>query len=639
MTENRKLYLVEGELNVSARGFWYTTGGEKGPFGYYPHLKDAAGYPIYPDTQLLGDLRMAAEWLVVLEKDKYAGYGDALIQKVFGNQGDPNPGLLRLTDLEMTSEAKKTQGGEKEKSISDIFSVKPRIEIDDFTRTANEHMLVNMELAWLDGCALQAWVFLGYFEKEDELNKAKELILSATGLLSGFGAFRSRGYGRGGVTFKLPEENTRIEGLAAKVPPPATNLYFLTPLVNIRNKPIEPARTQVLDSLDRITSDQLRGWFCRTYQTLFGPWPTPEEMATIIFTELYPSAGSELAYPVPMTTLRYENDDVEDLWDRRPKTEDEGQGKKDDENFFRTKTKPLGPGHFVTNSPEVQIVTVRTEERFRNKLGTSFIPGDDSLIVQELIKRGVRFGGTITFRDPASDFSRNARAVLALRPTIKGAVFESETMPQASSGAALPPDTKPFLVTSPLPFTPDCLHGKGSIMLNVLRRYNTTLNRPRRNRLIMAPGSILRDGDGKAGMFRWWGFRDKLNNTSPPTVSSPLQPAKPKTPKFGPADFPKGVCKDKITSSQLGQLRELLNPLHKEDKFIKELLNGRIAKYKARKSEVGNDLLNLLQSVSNKLESSGLAGMREYISFIVGELQLHRWEKKNSGQVQGASHE
>jgi len=57
------LYLAHGKLTVKAKGYWFTAGGAKGSFGYYPHLKDDEGFPIYPDTQIRGDLLMAVKVL------------------------------------------------------------------------------------------------------------------------------------------------------------------------------------------------------------------------------------------------------------------------------------------------------------------------------------------------------------------------------------------------------------------------------------------------------------------------------------------------------------------------------------------------------------------------------------------------
>ena len=55
MEEPKNLYLYEEVLSVTAKGYWYTAGGGKSSFGYFPHLKDRNNFPIYPDTQLHGD--------------------------------------------------------------------------------------------------------------------------------------------------------------------------------------------------------------------------------------------------------------------------------------------------------------------------------------------------------------------------------------------------------------------------------------------------------------------------------------------------------------------------------------------------------------------------------------------------------
>ncbi|MCX7634715.1 MAG: hypothetical protein N2Z74_03100, partial [Syntrophales bacterium] len=62
-TPSPSLLYACGVLRVTAQGLWFTAGGDKGSFGFYPHLRDRRGLPVYPDTQLHGDLRMAASWL------------------------------------------------------------------------------------------------------------------------------------------------------------------------------------------------------------------------------------------------------------------------------------------------------------------------------------------------------------------------------------------------------------------------------------------------------------------------------------------------------------------------------------------------------------------------------------------------
>src|SRR3990172_12679612 len=134
-----KLYLAIGELKVTEKGYWFTSGGDKGAFGYFPHLKDRDGYPVYPDTQIHGDLRMAATWLNQLNGQS----DEALIDEVFGKTGRDFASLLKMTDLELAEEF-------KNREPQTIYEVKARIDMDEDTRTSAENMLVNLEFAYLE---------------------------------------------------------------------------------------------------------------------------------------------------------------------------------------------------------------------------------------------------------------------------------------------------------------------------------------------------------------------------------------------------------------------------------------------------------------------------------------------------------
>ncbi|MCP4107478.1 MAG: hypothetical protein GY749_18365 [Desulfobacteraceae bacterium] len=84
--ENKNLFLAKGKIKVSAKGYWFTAGGEKGSFGYYPHLKSPDRYPVYPDTQIHGDLRMSASWLSDL---CHPTVSKDMTELIFGNPGAP----------------------------------------------------------------------------------------------------------------------------------------------------------------------------------------------------------------------------------------------------------------------------------------------------------------------------------------------------------------------------------------------------------------------------------------------------------------------------------------------------------------------------------------------------------------------
>lgn len=186
----KNLFFVKGKFTAKAKGYWFTAGGEKGSFGYYPHLKNQAGYPVYPDTQLHGVLRMASIWLSRLEQSSYT---KSFVKSVFGygSEGHESSGKCKLTDLALEPDSIKDTPPFR------FFQIKPRIEINDETGTAKDKMLVMLELCYLEGKTLSADLFLGYFHEERELEKAKKLLEESVSLLPGLSAFRSRGFGRG----------------------------------------------------------------------------------------------------------------------------------------------------------------------------------------------------------------------------------------------------------------------------------------------------------------------------------------------------------------------------------------------------------------------------------------------------------
>ncbi|HDH05633.1 MAG TPA: hypothetical protein ENH01_07965 [Nitrospirae bacterium] len=252
-----KLFLAKGTLRVAAKGYWFTSGGEKGSFGYYPHLKDKRGLPVFPDTQIHGDLKMSAGWLKSLD----SSVKDDLIAEVFGRGGEesdrnlhPRPSRLYISDLVVNDGA----------ASGNIFDIKPRIEIEEDKRTAKKHMLVSLEMSYLEGKKLEAEVYLGYFDNRTGLDNAKKLVEESAQLLSGFGAFRSRGYGRGEMELEW-EEDIAIEYKDTDKCD-SEFIYYLEALVNFRNKPIEPGSYQNIETLKHITSDQLRGWFVNAYE-------------------------------------------------------------------------------------------------------------------------------------------------------------------------------------------------------------------------------------------------------------------------------------------------------------------------------------------------------------------------------------
>jgi len=614
-------YLLSGTLSVEARGYWYTGGGAKGSFGYYPHLKDRKDRPVYPDTQLHGDLRMAALWAREL------GVDASVLERIFGRGGNETAALLHVGDLSVTD------GWDNKR-----FEVKPRIEIDDKTRAVREKMLANFEAAWLDGLTLRAPVYVGYFTDKTEAQKARDLLDEASRLLTGFGALRSRGYGRGNVTIDWQPIET------VTVAPADLNegafVYRLISLVNLRSKPVAAERLQLVGTSLTITAEQVRGWFVRSYHEATGDWPGAEQMAGITFTDLIPAPEDGVAYPVPVTTLRREDgSSIEDYWGRPPKEDRSSTIQGDtyaldeEQRKNKVKLKPLAPGSFVTDSGQVHPITVQT--RMRNAMeegegGGTFKTREKGLFVQQYLDMGTNFSGRITLTDPGSEFASTAVAILAtLKPVINGGLLAPKLAPAADSAIS---GTGPRLVTMPLAYDParDIKKDEG-ITIGTQRRYAPALGRPRRGRPVILPGSVLMDED-VSGVIAWPMFgkvlvhkgEDKKETQAweKPQVKVPLSQL--------------DIEWKKITRSQAGILRELLNPDNNPDSIAKYLKD--IRDKHAQKNEKSPEA-KLYQELSATLERGGMMGLAALVTEILDYLKAEIWWKNKKTRADGSSKE
>lgn len=645
MDKENKFFMACGRIIVKAQGYWFTSGGEKGSFGYYPHLKmtrNGRQLPIYPDTQIKGDLRMAAKWLCAIECGS-----NPLVDRVFGvggnKDGSTNASLLFVSDLEITDEA-------KWKDV--LFQVKARTEIDDETRTTKNNMLVNLEVAYLDSMTLAADIYLGYFSSEAELDKAKGLIEDSLRFLSGFGAFRSRGYGRWKES-SIEWKNAADEKTTGLSDDAGTFILSLTPLVNFRNKQVDYGTTQKLDSRPYISAEQVRAWFVKAYNMRFNEWPTPVEMSGITFSSFYPSLKSEntieLGYPAAMTTLKNECGRIKDVWglkedEMRAEDKEFVEAGNQQENFFATKTKPLSPSSYVTNSGTPKVISYTVEKRLRNSTKDNFLTKEiGGLFLQELIRRGTVFAGTVDLPDASSDFGRKARYVMNnLRPVINGCIFDCA----AHSGIDQSmPHKEAFLAVSPLLFDAalanyrTCEYKKDDggrfvldnanmITLSTERRYNRQLNRPRRQRIVIAQGSVVLDPVG--GTVPWQGFGEDCIDTakSPACTQLHADKSKAKVPhKEHRLAYMQDLLKD-LTRTQAGIFRELLN----EKRAMNEILavvEDRIAKYEA-KDKKGLQALYKEIRVALEQDNSGV-GMRKFINHVLDRLGEQWWERLSKG--------
>lgn len=654
-----ELILIKGKLTVAARGFWFTSGGEKGAFGYYPHLKDRQRQPVYPDTQIQGDLRMAAAWLLKTDYgDGREDYYQTLFKKIFGHGGikkdnpstePPVKSMLYPTDLALSDNS-------VEKWSNKRFVVKPRIAINDDLRTVEEPMLVDLEVAWLDGLHLESTLYLGYFKTESEAKDAWDFIQDAVSLLSGFGAFRSRGFGRGKIEMTdwgkveikcLPSEASNPPKASSSIP------YFLEALTNVRNKPTEPGKTQLIDSLYCITEMQLRSWFVNTYYSIYKAWPSMDEIRTIHFPVLYPCPNtSGYIYPAPMTTVRLTDGNYLDMWgkerDENPKNDVVTTAQSPDAK--RLKPKAMRDNEFVSQSSD--IFNLRTEIRMRNALGMDFQSGDSGLFAQELIPAGTIFGGIITFESPDSDFAQKAKHIfLNARPLIKGTVFS----PAGSFSNVHKTDASgPTLLIKPLSGSEmidivDSITAKDnklaakedSIRLTTLREYNTTLRRPRRSRIAIAPGSVLNRTIPEKTVF-WTGFEKEFTSFEQKDASN-QNPKNVQLKIKNHADIEKKIedlfslkeWKDhKLTRAQAGFLREFLNPGMKQE-AAKIILTQRAEKHKEKKEILPATLYGDMASLA---DGKDIATLRYYVRLVLDKLAEQWWLEKKDKLTKGGNH-
>ena len=348
---------------------------------------------------------------------------------------------------------------------------------------------------------------------------------------------------------------------------------------------------------------------------------------------------------------------VKGVADRRDKF-DPREKRQDQENFFDTKPKPLPRNNYVTNGDESQLVAVRITQRIRNAIDDTFrtIPG--GLFAQELVPKGTTFGGVVTFAGNEDPFISRAVLIMKnLRPVINGALLEPELMPTTEdSGSASRPSinkSAPCIVIKPLPYNEarfdlapekyesvkigdnDEVRAQGAnhILLTTARRYNTTLRRPRQNRIVIGVGSILH-GEENEHLLAWKGFgKAVLQNGVLQDLSGGQHNDE------GEAAFE--ISQDEIDTwadmsrSQKGQLRELLHPGLTPD-MLQEMIEKRLEKYGQWKIETIDKklvpgkllrrLLSLLQQNNVKSEKR-LESMRAFIREVLDRIAIRQWDQ------------
>lgn len=618
--ENKTLFLAQGILCIEkAQGYWFTSGGGKSSFGYYPHLKTKIEIngksqlvPVFPDTQIHGDLKMAAEWLNRLNNRRH----DDFITEIFGKSDGSGPAKLKITDMKLA---------EPEKWTKDRFDVKTRSRINDDTRTNETHMLADMEWAFLEGLGLEATLYLGYFNDEDLLKTAMAFISDSLDLLIGFGASRSRGAGRGRMEIKW-EKPQRLAYCLSDAGVTAASEYLhyvLTPLVPFRNKQLTPGASQLLRSQTAISGGQIKSWFANAFYQLFGDWPTPEQMALISLSTAYPAlkAGEEVflpAYPPPGSTIALDDGRMEDMYNK-PRKRDE---KMDQENYVRSKAKPLGDDWFLTNAAKPAAFQITGERRMRNSTEghDNFTTKDGGLFVQELIHPCRPYLSVLRIRHTGNpDFCAKARFVFSnLWPDIGGAFFTPQLKPcRDPENVADGVKPKHRMVAEPLEFKPEWMdQAECQVRVGMVRRYNTSLKRPRRNRIVFLPGAIINPVDDPR-VLNWKGFGADIDK------KPPMKPDKCETSL--PRKMPAGISG--MSPSQTGNLRAMLL-MHKNAALTK--IDETLKKYASwDREKIASHLIpkEILETLKGHLENNRKDLFEKEIHAICAAAARSKWEK------------
>jgi hypothetical protein len=637
------LNLLKMKLIIKARGFWFTAGGEKGSFGYYPHLKQQIGaqfYPVYPDTQICGDLKMAANWLSVCDP---ATYPKELVRWLFGVAEDDETNtkkkatqrisLIAATDLELTKDSRYHWK-------PDRFVVRTRIQIDDIKRTNNDKMLASFEYAYLEGCTLESWLYVGYCKTVDEIEKAKNLLTECANLLSGFGAMRSRGFGRGEISF--PENHIKVTKFVPEQGNPALcpgiYHYGINARTHFRNKIINPARTQLLVSRMQVNPRQLQGWFAQVHQQIYGIWPSPAQMALITFTTFYPSPlEAEVltaTFPPPFTTIKGEDDTICDRFGYKPVSETDH----DDLCGKKQKWKPLAADIFLTYENPPRLVHVGTGKRFRNSIGPHLATlTEGGLFTQEFIPNKTRFVGKVTI-NASSDVEFGNRAGWILNnvwPKINGTLFLPMNTPYSAKSANATeqlPDNPAWILTEPIDFTLDRLKWAEQYRLDVTKSYNTALEvkRPRRNRIVFKPGSIMNhDCEHHAQIWKAAGKmilegKKEEDNSPVDALVSPSSEPLPST----ISDELKEKIK-RMNRSQIGNLRDFREM---RIEMIPARIGPLLDKYDRWKNKYIQAHLvpkEVLEKIKSFAEDNQQTNLNRYIDDVMLIHAMHVWKRKH----------
>lgn len=628
----KKQFYLKWNLKVEGIGYWYTSGGAKGSFGYFPHLKEwveGKVYPIYPDTQVLGNLKAAAFWLTKLRPELYPV---DLVTEVFGDRNVgteevPKPSKIFVTDLRLS---------DRSKWDANRFQIRPRIEVGE-GRTVEKNMFVQFEMAYLEGVELEADIYLvGAFE-ESELARAKRLVEDSTKYIPGFGAFRSRGFGKGRVNIVESKiEENKIYGNNGDL-----FIVKLTSLVNFRNRQVEPGRKQLINCNPIISKDKFKAWLFKSYWERYGSWldmPTAEKIYCSSFRPI-PSDYDFITVSAPTTSLKNERGEILDLSSLHEEINE-------NENFFATKATALPSTVFVTDELKPRTHELKIDKRVRNAMDEAFKTlSKGGVIVQEFIPAGTTYSGILKVKDNEALKERLFEIFSKDLALINGCIFRIEVRPLKPHCVEYKTG-EPLLITEACHFTPqfNTINYKTSefakvgnrfekpnanrVRLSTHRSYATSLNRPKRPKIVVEAGSVIYNINSLAPAYReytlpWQGFGKHLRVDQTPAEPGAVGEQVVKVPQEV-NEVANSLLSEGITRSQLGFLRGFLNE-NLDRSYVTQVVRDRIEKY-GDKGMLG--YVKLYKALGNYLEANDLVGMRHFIDELLGFLFVKLWEKR-----------
>lgn len=591
------LWWISGKLKVKGKGFWFTPAG-KGSFGFLCHLKNEEGLPVYPDTQVKGNLRTAIKRILYQEGKSHEDaekFLDIFMQKVY------------ISDLVPVDPANWT---------NERFTVKPRISINMDTRTVQTHMLTFEELAYVDGLELQAHLYMGYL-LEEEKKIYKELVEKAVPLIYGFGKSRSKGFGEGEFTIEWQEEK---EFKPLEETDIHNGLYILglENLTHFKGKPIELRSYQYLLSERFIHSDQLKGWLVKIYSDLYKTFPKPEEISLLNFSFLYPSLKKDnnIIPFIPLPQLDFSRD------------EDTGQ------SVVHKKKKIFKGKEFmslVKIDDKILYHSIACYERIRNRLDDSFKTEEDSLFVQEFIPEGNVFAGFLHIVEPKNQeeevFLKRVLWILKnFYPVIRGVPFKTFLKPFSEDNIPTLPEC--YVLTKPVPFNQAFFGKNNRLRITTLKTYNTVLGRPRRPLICFQAGSIFknRPDTGDPATFFPLDDRGELVQEEPilKKAKSVVKRTLAENPLIG---FVKEA--ENFSRSKLGFFRKFTNNLSSERVSLwKDILIDRINKFE-KKGQGDHPEYQLLKEMLKLLEEdpSGKK-LADCLNSLLREVLYNKWQKE-----------